>query len=70
MKNVLIVLILVAALAAAWYMFVYEKPGAVEKIGRGVDETIDKIRYGDETTVEKATRKTKEAVDEVKNQTQ
>ena len=70
MKNVLTVLILVAALAAAWYMFVYEKPGAVEKIGRGVDETIDKIRYGDETTVEKATRKTKEAVDEVKNQTQ
>jgi len=70
MKNVLIVLILVAALAAAWYMFVYEKPGAVEKIGRGVDETIDKIRYGDETTVEKATRKTKEAVDEVKKQTQ
>ena len=70
MKNVLIGLILVAALAAAWYMFVYEKPGAVEKIGRGVDETIDKIRYGDETTVEKATRKTKEAVDEVKKQTQ
>ena len=70
MKNVLTVLILVAALAAAWYMFVYEKPGAVEKIGRGVDETIDKIRYGDETTVEKATRKTKEAVDEVKKQTQ
>lgn len=66
MKNILIILMLVAALAAAWYVFVYEKPGAIEKVGRSVDETVDKIKYGDETTMEKATRKTKEAVEDVK----
>lgn len=66
MKNVLFILILVAALAAGWYVFVYQKAGPIEKVGRGVDETIDKIQHGDESTMEKATRKTKEAVEDVK----
>jgi cell division protein ZapA (FtsZ GTPase activity inhibitor) len=66
MKNILIILVLVVILAAAWYLFVYEKPGALEKAGQSVDQTIDKIKHGDETTMEKATRKTKEAVEDMK----
>jgi len=66
MKNLLFIVILAAALAAGWYVFVYEKAGPVAKIGRSVDETVDKIKYGDETTMEKATRKTQEAVEDVK----
>lgn len=66
MKNILFILVLIAALAAGWYVFVYEKAGPIEKLGRGVDETVDKIKYGDESTMEKATRKTQEAVEDVK----
>jgi hypothetical protein len=68
MKKAVIVLIIVAAEAAGWYLFVYEKPGPVEQLGRDIDEGIEKIRYGDETAAEKAGRKTKEAVDDVKKE--
>jgi len=66
MKNALIILILIAAAAAGWYVLVYEKPGPVEQLGRDIDQKIDQIKHGDETAVEKATRKTREATEEVK----
>ena len=35
-------------------------------MGRDIDQKIDQIKHGDETAVEKATRKTREATEEVK----
>ncbi len=38
--------------------------GTMEKAGRQVDETIEKLQHGDEGTLEKAGRKIDEAIDE------
>lgn len=68
MRKIVVVLILVVAVAIIWYVFVREEPGSAEQLGREIDETIEKIKYGDETTMEKAGRKTKEAIDDVKEE--
>ena len=64
MKKFLFLLILVLA-AAAFYLTVYEKEGTLEGLGRQVDESIEKIKYGDESTMEKAGRKLRETADEL-----
>ena len=40
--------------------------GGAEKVGRQIDETIEKIKHGDEGPLEKAGRKTDEALAELK----
>ena len=65
MKKILFLLILVLAAAAAFYLTVYEKEGTLEGLGRQVDESIEKIKYGDESTMEKAGRKLRETADEL-----
>jgi hypothetical protein len=68
MKKLLIILALAGVAAAVFYFAIYEKPGPLEKLGREVDETLDKVRYGDESTMEKAGRKIGEAADDVKQE--
>ena len=68
MKNVLIIIVIIAIAAGAYYFFIYEKPGPMEEFGRKVDEGIEKIQHGDETTMEKAGRKTMEAIEDAKKE--
>lgn len=66
MKKILVIGAVVIAVAIAiFYAFIYEKPGAMEEFGRSVDKGIEKIQHGDESTMEKAGRKTKEAIEGV-----
>jgi len=41
--------------------------GPTERVGRSVDEAVEKLKYGDEGTFEKAGRKLDEAIEAVKN---
>ncbi len=45
-----------------------KKESAGEKAARMVNETVDKIRHGDEGTLEKAGRKMDEAIEEAKKE--
>ena len=65
MKKILIIGAVIAVAIAIFYAFIYEKPGAMEEFGRSVDKSIEKIQHGDESTMEKAGRKTKEAIEGV-----
>lgn len=65
MKKILFALILVMVAAAAFYLTVYEKEGPLEEFGRQVDESIERMQYGDESTMEKAGRKLRETADEM-----
>ncbi len=42
-----------------------QEEGPAEKVGRKLDETVDKLRHGDEGALEKAGRKLDEAKGEV-----
>jgi len=64
MKKILIILILAAAAAGVFYFTVYEKEGAMEGFGRQMDETLDRVQHGDESTMEKASRKLKESAED------
>ena len=64
MKKILIILILAAAAAAVFYFTVYEKGGAMEEFGRKMDDTLDRMQHGDESTMEKASRKLKESAED------
>ena len=64
MKKLLVIGAVILVAIAIFYAFVYEKPGAMEEFGRNVDKGIEKIQHGDETTIEKAGRKTKEAIED------
>ena len=64
MKKLLAIGVVIVVAIAIFYAFVYEKPGAMEEFGRSVDEGIEKIQHGDESTMEKAGRKTKEAIED------
>ena len=68
MKKLLIILALAGLAAAVFYFAIYVKPGPLEELGREVDETMDKVRYGDESAMEKAGRKIGEAADDVKKE--
>ena len=43
-----------------------EKKGPAEKAGEAIDETVDKLTHPGEGAVEKAGRKTGEAIDDAK----
>jgi hypothetical protein len=45
-----------------------QEEGPAEKMGRALDETADRIRYGDEGTLEKAGRKMDEAIEEAEEE--
>jgi hypothetical protein len=40
--------------------------GPAEKLGEAIDESVEKIKHGDEGTLEKAGRKTDEAIEDAK----
>lgn len=65
MKKLLVIGVVIVVAIAIFYAFIYEKPGAMEEFGRSVDKGIEKIQHGDESTMEKAGRKTKEAIEDV-----
>jgi len=64
MKKIMIILILAAVAAAVFYFTVYEKGGAMEEFGRKMDDTLDRMQHGDESTMEKASRKLKESAED------
>ena len=64
MKKIMIILILAAVAAAVFYFTVYEKEGAMEGFGRKMDDTLDRMQHGDESTMEKASRKLKESAED------
>ena len=68
MKKLLIILALAGVAAAVFYFGIYEKPGPLEQLGRDVDDTVKKVRYGDESAMEKAGRKIGEAAEDVKKE--
>ena len=70
MKKLLVIAIIIAVAVAAYYLFIYERPGPMEEFGRKVDEGIEKIQHGDESTMEKAGRKTQEAIEDAKKSLQ
>ena len=55
---------LCAALVMALPLAACREEGPMEKAGRFVDETAERIRYGDEGALEKAGRKADEALEE------
>jgi len=64
MKKILIILILAAVAAGVFYFIVHEKEGTMEGFGRQMDETLDRMQHGDESTMEKASRKLRESAEE------
>lgn len=61
------VLICVVALSSvALALTACREEGAMEKAGRKVDETIERLQHGDEGALEKAGRQFDEAIEESK----
>ena len=70
MKRLLIIAAAVAAASVILYLTVYRKRGPAEEFGRTLDEGIEKMRHGDETEMQKACRKLREAADDIKKKMQ
>lgn len=68
MKTLINIGAIIVVVIIIFYVFIYEKPGPMEEFGSNVDERIEKIQHGDETSMEKAGRKTREAMDSVKKE--
>lgn len=45
-----------------------KEEGAAEKVGRKMDEAVEKLRHGDEGAIERAGRKMDEAFDDAKDE--
>ena len=60
MRSTLISILLVVALGS----FGCQEEGPGERLGKQVDEAVDKLQHGDEGALEKAGRKVDEAVDD------
>jgi len=56
----------VSSLALCLPLLGCREEGPVEKAGRVVDETVEKLQHGDEGAMEKAGRKVDEAVEDAK----
>ena len=67
MKKLIFIVAATGVAIAMYYLFIYEKPGPAEELGRKLDKGIEKIQYGDESSMQKAGRKTRELIDDVGN---
>lgn len=65
MKKVLVILVVIVIAVIGIGVFFYQKGGPAEDFGRKLDDGIDKLRYGDESTLEKTGRKIKEAAEDI-----
>jgi hypothetical protein len=63
-KFIVIAVVIVVAVVAGGFFF-YQKDGPAEELGRSLDEGIDKLRYGDESALEKTGRKIKETAGDI-----
>ncbi len=68
MKKLFYIAIVLVAAYAIFYLAVYKKEGPIEEFGRKLDEGFEDIQHGDETTLDKASRKIKEIADDVKRE--
>lgn len=68
MKKLFFIAVVIAAAYAIFYLAVYKKEGPIEEFGRKLDEGFEDIQHGDETTLEKASRKINEIADDVKKE--
>ena len=59
-------LLMASLLVSAALLVGCAEEGGAEKVGRQIDETIEKIKHGDEGPLEKAGRKTDEALARMK----
>ena len=67
MKRLLIIGAAVAVASVVLYFTVYRRRGPAEELGHALDEGIERMQHGDETPMQKAGRKLKEAADDVKD---
>ena len=68
MRRILVIGAALAAASAILYFVVYRRRGPAEELGSMVDEGMEKVQHGDETTMQKASRKLKEAAEDVKKE--
>jgi hyperosmotically inducible protein len=57
-----------AMLAITMWLTGCEDEGPMESAGKRLDRAADRVRYGDETSIEKAERKVKAAIEELERE--
>ena len=68
MKRLLVIGAAVAVASAILYLVASRRRGPAQEAGRKLDEAIEKVQHGDETKVQKASRKLKEAAEGVRKE--
>lgn len=65
MKRLLVIAAGLVVASAIFYVTVYRRRGPGQELGRKLDEGIEKILHGDETTIQKTGRRVKETADDL-----